>query len=650
MGLIPFMRFGRPGGRIIVLSVVLLLSAGDLGAVQQHADVWLKNEQGDRIAPGRNQADAYSPRQTCGGCHGYLAVTEGYHFQLGFNALGKRAKGPLPGIYGNGNPLAALSEPAAAKVNKDVRWMGLPIYDWIGAGGKIDEHGKVISAASGWYAPGGGPLEYGRKPDGTPDLSRTLAEAEGLSRAALDGDYSSRFTPDRRSHFRESGVLEADCLICHNPGYRMEARQREISRWNYRWAATAGAGLGEVKGAVFTYRNPSSGFASEDFLSGTWNFSRRPSVSYRWNDRNLFTGEGKLSGRLIRKSVAAKNCLQCHQGLSALREGSLYSPRSDAHARWGLQCTTCHPLMGGTSGERRHHQIAAGSRTCRGCHPEDNRSPRKDMRLARDPGKKHAEKFPRGSFHFLLIDCEGCHVTAQPARGGYLLDEGAGWRYWYTAGGLEVVLRPGDFESPAAEPWKPWMMRSTRSGGFEQYVPCVPEVRQWFGERTAGGELRPIRLDDVNRAFRKIRSLTAVEVMGTDGKKVKRPTVATREDIAAMLKALSSLGFRRAVFVSDAVYELKDGKVVSSPDIPRPTAPAFRMHHGVVPVKSGLTYGAKGYPDGCMDCHSENSPFFTKMKIRNVGRFLKEDYPAPKEPNAVMQMQEWGLESVPSYE
>jgi hypothetical protein len=38
------------------------------------------------------------------------------------------------------------------------------------------------------------------------------------------------------------------------------------------------------------------------------------------------------------------------------------------------------------------------------------------------------------------------------------------------------------------------------------------------------------------------------------------------------------------------------------------------------------------------------------MRIRSVGKFLKEDYPSPKEPNAEPQMSEWGLRGVPAYE
>jgi len=102
-------------------------------------------------------------------------------------------------------------------------------------------------------------MEFGRDARGRADGSKTHVAAETANPGALDGDYSSRFTPDGKSAFRQSGVVEADCMICHNPGYRLEERSEQLYRRNYRWAASAGAGLGNVSGAVFTYRNPSAG-------------------------------------------------------------------------------------------------------------------------------------------------------------------------------------------------------------------------------------------------------------------------------------------------------------------------------------------------------------------------------------------------------
>lgn len=59
----------------------------------------------------------------------------------------------------------------------------------------------------------------------------------------LDGDYY-------KARWDRSGVLEADCFICHMPEYNFSARKEQIGKLNFRWAATAGSGLASVAGSV----------------------------------------------------------------------------------------------------------------------------------------------------------------------------------------------------------------------------------------------------------------------------------------------------------------------------------------------------------------------------------------------------------------
>lgn len=868
----------------IVFCAFLLLSACAAqadAAEWRHRNIWLKNEWGERITPARNTSDPYSPRRTCGTCHGYSTITSGYHFQQGFDEMrdgyDKRRPWILsPGLYGKGCIPGTTSGRVARKKNSSLKDMDLSAYDWIGAEGKFGPDGRILSAACGWIHPGGGPLEYGRSPDGRPDFSRTLARGEPRSETPLDGDYSSRHTPDKRSHFRESGVVEGDCLLCHSGGYSLNRRNAQIGRRNYGWAATAGAGLGEIRGSVFEYRDARAGPDDPLFAAGSWNFTRRPSVRYSWGNRNLFTKEGRLSGRLIDRRVRSVNCLQCHRDTEARKSGTLFEASFDVHIAAGFQCTDCHGLAGKTKARRLRHNIAkgwspegtvknsldgAGLKTCAGCHLQDQyRQVREDLpREAKNPEKVHREKFPRASSHFNLLHCTACHATAQPGRGIYLHDAGTGEQTWYTADTLHLAGPRDVLSKPAAKPWSPWVMRFEKTrGDGEKYLPCLTRASQWFGEKQANGEVRPIALHHVRRAFGKTEGLTAVEVRNLRGEKVRQPTVAAEKDIRIMVQALSNMGFKQVVFVADRIYEVRQGKVVALNSVPllpgqtfpvhsgriqwfgekqrsggirpisnqyvlqafrtlqgismteggsakgtkapeptvatnadillvirslsekgfrnavyvgnrlyemkdgklrssevppqargalqarRPSqrfgeklesgaikpigvphirkvlddlrgltvaeirnargekvweptiatekdirgmiraltglgynnvvfvadriyalqdgklvssaiAPAmartsFPVFHNVLPVEKKKTYGAKGKPDGCLDCHGDNAPFFTRLKIVNAGRFLRENYPTAKEPNAEPQMYEWGILSVPAYE
>jgi hypothetical protein len=644
------------------ISLIIALSLLIPALAWPHHDVWLRNEQGDKITAVLNSVDPYSPKKTCGVCHNYSVITSGYHFQQGFDVIKDRydSRKPWilsPGMFGNWLPTAAAGR-LAAKVNTDLRQVDLSTYDWIGAGIYNPKY-KIKSPSCGSCHPGGGPMEYGRNKQGKADLSKNLLQAEAAGINPLDGDFSSRFTPDKKSHFRQSGVVEADCLICHHTGYNIEERNEQLNRRNYRWAATVGAGLGKVSGAVFTYSNPAAGPGNPELAKGTWNLSQRPVVSYAWSNRHIFASDGRMRGGIIKKSVSSKNCLSCHAEGEAKNTGTAFAAASDVHVQAGMHCTDCHPLAGNTKAQRLAHQIAKGKsltghvrddldgvemKTCVSCHntrrqPQTGKS---QTRQAKNPQATHARLFSGATFHTYLISCSGCHATAQPLRAMAVLDMSAGLEYGYTADNYDGVTWPEDYLKPAQKPWLPWQARE------KKYFASVPKHLQWFGEKMANGEIRPVPLHYVQKAARSVSNLTTIDANLPDGKKEKRFTVVSDRDMTEMIKALTQAGFRNAVYVSDQVYELKNEKIIAAP-LQKNTL-YYAIEHGVVDPGKKSTYGRKGRPDGCIQCHDDGSPFFNKKDIKNVREFLRKDYPGLKEPNSAPQYEIWGLKSIPAFE
>lgn len=636
---------------LVCLTIACFFSAV---SAQAHDEVWLRNERGDRITVTLNNQDPYSPKKTCGACHNYAAITSGYHFQQGFDKMKDgydRARPWIlsPGMFGNWLPTARAAK-VAAKVNNDARQMDLSTYDWIGAGHAGSKH-LPPSPSCGSCHPGGGPLEFGRNSQGQADYSKTLFDKEADAADSLDGDYSSRFTPDGKSHFRQSGVVEADCLLCHYQGYRKAQRDEQLYRRNYRFAATAGAGLGVVKGAVF------SGGAIAD--AGVWNLSQRPVVSYAWSNLALFTQEGRLQGRLIKKRVSSQSCLMCHAAAEAKNTGQLFSPEDDVHVKAGLECLDCHPLVGKTKAERISHQIAKGNsslnsvrddldgkdmKTCFACHfgrPESFVRQGK-MRQAKNPRATHEKVFAGALFHTYLLSCQSCHISLRPLRALTVLDMSTGKEYGYTADDFSGALTWRDYLRPATKPWIPWQIRKS------QYLAAVPKHKQWFGEKMKNGEIRPIPLIHVEKAARQVGNLTSLNVLLPGGAKQKRLTVVSDRDIASMLKILSRTGFSGVAYVSDKIYELKNGKLVSSPA--RQNIVHYAVEHGVIPLAKKSAYGRKGNPDGCMQCHDDAAAFFGRQTLKNVREFFKNDYPVAKSPNFGPQYEIWGMSFAPSYE
>ncbi|MBN2296974.1 MAG: hypothetical protein JXM72_00180, partial [Deltaproteobacteria bacterium] len=289
-----------------------------------------------------------------------------------------------------------------------------------------------------------------------------------------------------------------------------------------------------------------------------------------------------------------------------------------------------------------------GMKTCTGCHLDGQYSKiRKGMpEKAPSPLIAHADTFYNASFHLRLLACTACHVTGSPARGAYLLDLSTGKPLWYTAESMQAFTERASAAGPASNPWKPWIAVLDLKGTCgERYVPVAMHTAQWFGETGSDGIVRPIGTDTVYKAFEQTKGITSISVFNTAGKSIRRKTAATENDIAGVLKSLKRLGKANPVFVSDKIYAYEKGRIIKT-DLPFETTLNLPIWHNVSPISKKQTLGAKG----CLDCHDKKSLFFNKLKIVNIGRFLKEDYPEPKKPNAVPQMSEWGYKRVPSHD
>ena len=167
----------------------------------------LKDELDQEIVPSESYPLPFSARFTCAPCHVYETVRKGLHF----NAGGKDVPAGRPG------------EP------------------WIWA----DEGTGTMIPLS--YRKWKGAWDAGR---GRPDGLGIHAPLRPSSRRRRDlrAPRGRRLTPDSR--WDVSGRLEINCMGCHNASPRQDPSEwtRQVLRENFRWAATAAAGLGDVGG------------------------------------------------------------------------------------------------------------------------------------------------------------------------------------------------------------------------------------------------------------------------------------------------------------------------------------------------------------------------------------------------------------------
>jgi hypothetical protein len=73
-------------GLLMVAAMVFFLA---VPAIADCPDFFLRTDSGTVINPlaAENADQPYSPKQTCGICHDYEKITEGYHFQQGWDDI-----------------------------------------------------------------------------------------------------------------------------------------------------------------------------------------------------------------------------------------------------------------------------------------------------------------------------------------------------------------------------------------------------------------------------------------------------------------------------------------------------------------------------------------------------------------------------------
>jgi hypothetical protein len=261
----------------------------------------LRDEEGNVINPvaGENAKKPYSPKQTCGQCHDYDKITQGYHFMQGKGeepTADQKARclwASKPGNYGGTwcSP-APLYKYLSPKKSESAAMMDMTSFAFF------------ISPCSACH-PGGGSAEFDR--EGKRYDLWMSDPASGFSSGRgnnFDGDYY-------KARWSETGVLEADCLLCHLPEYNISERKKQLGAWNFRWAATAGAGFAKVTGSV----------------------SDNKPVEVAYN-KERFNEDGTVEPHIVREP-RNEVCLGCHAKPGWKKRGANFRPRTDVHLRAG---------------------------------------------------------------------------------------------------------------------------------------------------------------------------------------------------------------------------------------------------------------------------------------------------------------------------
>jgi len=551
----------------LAVTVVVAVLITAFAAAAQHPPIMLMDKDGEEINPieGENTDQPFSIEQTCGMCHDYEEITSGYHFQMGWDVIdddfGLDSKQPWnlsDGFLGKWYPYAFRQ--LAKKHNESADEIDLTVYDFIGF--SAPGPGQLPCGAC---HPGGGGFQYDR--DGN-RYDEELADNPGLAEE-LDGDYY-------QSQWDKSGVVEADCFVCHLEGYNFDERTAQLEQGNYQWAVVGGSRIGIVSGSVKR--------------------GRTPEIVY---NRRLFNEDGTISLNMS-WPPPDDNCVYCHGESDVNKRGfswnDIFNP--DVHNQQGVSCTACHPAGP-------DHQIAKGDvnistvadhldstmKGCAECHMTGYLG-------ASVP--KHNKIRPS---HLATITCESCHIP-QLGRSAALGHEATTGKLIFQSNPREA----GGFGEKTV--WNPVYQRRAN----HKIYPFNSVLTVWWGNRDSDGLIHPLFLREHAAGWE------LFEDQVTDDNDDGRVEVNSEAEIVAGLNAFTRTleGNERfeqihpVLVKGEKTYELDETGTLTSSPHEGISAVNFSISHNVAPAR--LALGA----NGCGDCHAPNAHFFKGQRTLDM--------------------------------
>jgi nitrate/TMAO reductase-like tetraheme cytochrome c subunit len=522
---------------------------------------------GEDGKPQEPKANPYSPAQTCGKCHDYDTISEGWHF----NADSATVPPGRPG-----EPWI-LTDPATRTQ------IPLSYRGWAGTFKPSDLGLSDFEFVTNFsrHFPGGGP--------GEPDKIKP--------------------TDPQMGRMNITGKLEIDCLICHqNTGrYDHEARFNALRAQNFRWAPTIAAGLG-----VF------ASFKSAGSIADSWHPGRPvaatlPAIKY---DRARFDTENNVLFQVSRRA-SVNNCYYCHTSETALGDARWHGDL-DVHIKAGLLCVDCHrngidhAIVRGYEGEVRDRVISDSMIKLRVAFIQRNADGLKDddaRKLARQQLQSEAGQIE-------TLTCRGCHTVGRLGS-PRLVHKGLPPIHFVKLSC--TACHSGPF--PKSEPQVVHTSLAHKLGlpGPERGERTAPVILEPIFLRGADGKIAPFkmvwpsywaRLNGTNlipmlpAEAAKIVNLPqpSSDEAARDPYNTKPLTDRQIQQVLQSFPAEPSKG--EPVFIAAGkIYRLQKGSLLAAED-PAAKPYAWALAHDVRPASQAL--GARG----CADCHATDAPMY----------------------------------------
>jgi hypothetical protein len=547
-----------------------------------HKKIILKGTNGAPLTP--EGKAPYSPRKTCGGCHDYDQITNGYHFQQGrTDRAGKIVirdnfdpKHPWnlsSGMYGRFTLASMNLTQLAMKVSPSPS--------------EIDKSSFTFVQVCGACHPGGGWSEYDRMGHLYYDEeNKSFGYEDSRGSPLLDGDYTpygDGNTVDR-APWDQSGVSEADCLLCHLKGYRWKEREATLRGKFFRYGPTVGAGWAGIK-----LSHDESGNSKVDEVT----------VDYTKNEVADFEN---LNTQIVR-NPPDENCWSCHAAADGKRRGRQWNSNTDIHNAKGLRCISCHPsdkdhnfAKGNTIQQTVRSDLNHTMYSCEDCHYKGK--------------NKNAPKYkhPFSPRHLKMIACQTCHIPFLTVSADLVYDFSSSQRTLIYETSQFLSSDPLDPKRTALGRtqtiWYPALAKWKR-----KIVPAKSLVVSYWGDLDPRANVvKPISLW-------KLRDLKNPPLLKDDnGDGV--PEVNSLDEIKAFLKTLKEkdrfenpVAIHPVLMKGGFLYQLDKKGEVQKTKHEQAEVLDFSLSHNVVSGPDVM--GARG----CKECHSQKSSFFLRKVL-----------------------------------
>lgn len=514
-------------------------------------------EKGTQIKPDDKFPLPFSTRITCGECHNYEEIKQGWHF----NVIDSNESPGRPG-----QPWIYFDSKLCTQIPISYRpWPGTYKPEQIG----LSEF--QFTRIFGRHMPGGGPGEV---------------EATG------DDDIGAQMV---------SGKLEINCLVCHNAHYGQNMggvtgySVQVSSNRNFRWAATASSDIAEVTGSAAKMDIFYDPFFPDPDIEDA------PTVKYR---KEAFNENNEVLLQIVRE-VPNDRCYYCHSNLDQKsgEKTEKWTQDEDVHLSAGLKCVDCHR-------NGLNHNITRGyteegiisdnplvtTSTCESCHLPDEKGEPKAGRLGA-PIPKHPG-IP--SIHFDNLTCTACHSGPWPQDQTGLVKTSRAHRL-----GTPNVNKEPDTLPHIVSP-----ILAKQQGIIAEYAEegtvvlvgekLAPHKALWpnFWGVFDGNNVTPIAISTVDKALGDM--FDKLELPYHEG----WPEL-TEEVIADALMALNKSVDGKASYISAGkLFNLDDSGQLQQQEHPAAQPYLWPIAHNVRPAAQAL--GVRY----CTDCHATDAPFF----------------------------------------